>query len=217
MTFEQDNVHRRMGTTNAAVDTALVVNAMGRSLGQVRQELGSLRRALQASLQAQPSLAEPVTPGGPESPGPSSAPASRSLVASPGAVTSGAPASLLPLFAASMSGSQPTPSAISLSSPLCEFYMYMVNHGMPAGLSKQEKNKADHAFDWMRQMATTEEKDQLKREKGDRSPNLNPILKKSFSTHMHCLLSKGAKTHGCCCKQHPCVFAPLERRRNTLH
>lgn len=167
--FDADNVHLTMGRA-ATGDGGLVqiVKALGRSLSEMKSELGTLRRDLVAERRR--SASGPSTPahlhvqgspavGADDSPKELPPPPP----ASSGAGPSGAGA-MGPLIPHVAGAAEPKPAVMALSNAVAgDFYANcLARGGGLAGLSKQDKSRVELVLDWFNAMATNDEKLALK-------------------------------------------------------
>ena len=168
--FDTDNVHLTMGrTATGDGGTAQVIRALGRSLSEMKAELGALRRDL--NTERRRSASAPPTPAHTTtspiaSPAGAAAPAAPPVApaAAADAAPSAGPSGMGPLIPPVAGGTEPTPTPIEIKAEAGDFYANCMARGgaLPPGLSRQDRDKGEQVMDWFNAMATDDEKLLLK-------------------------------------------------------
>ena len=143
--FDADNAHLLMGrAATGDGGVAQVVRALGRSLSEMKSELGALRRDLAAerrrTVSAPPTpahpAASPVADGGPAD----------AVAAAPDAAAPAGRSGMGPLIPPVAGGTEPKPAPLELKDATAgEFYSNCMARGgtVPPGLGKQDKERAE--------------------------------------------------------------------------
>ena len=159
--FDTANAHLLMGrAATGDGGVAQVVRALGRSLSEMKSELGALRRDLVAERRR--SASAPPTPA---SAPPNPAHLAAILIADAAAAPAAGSPGMGSLISTVVGGTEATPATIEIKgAEVGDFYANCMARGggLPPGISRQDKDKGDQVMEWFNAMATDDEKLLLK-------------------------------------------------------